>query len=168
LLTVTPEFDTATVAPDKKLVPVRVTFALVPGAAAFGLMEVRVGAPEPMLKWVLPLVPPAVVTVTFTEPDALAEIAKLAVICVELATVTLLTVTPELSTLTVVPDVKFVPVRVTFTFAPDVPALGVIEVSVGAAALIVKATVLVVPAGVLTLTFAELEALAAIANTAVS
>ena len=85
----------------------------------------------------------------------------------ELATLTLLTVTPELSTFSVVPEVKFVPIRVTFTFEPDVPALGVIDVSVGAAALIVKATVLVVPAGVLTLTFAEPEALAVIEKVAV-
>jgi len=80
LVTVTPEFETLIVAPCKKLVPVKVTLALVPGAAALGLMEVSVGAPEPMLNEMLPLVPPPVVTVTFTGPDALAAMAKVAVI----------------------------------------------------------------------------------------
>lgn len=39
---------------------------------------------------------------------------------------------PELSTLTIAPVVKPLPVKVTFTVAPGAPELGLMEVSVGA------------------------------------
>jgi hypothetical protein len=81
-------------------------------------------------------------------------------------TFTLLTVTPGLVTFTVALDPKFVPVRVTLTLAPGAPVLGLIEVSVGRPML--KLTAPLVPAVVVTDTLAEPEALAAIANVAVS
>ena len=75
--------------------------------------------------------PPEVVTLTFADPDALGEIANVAVSWVALMTFTLLTDAPLL-TFTVVPPVtKFVPVNVTLTLVPAVPLVGLIEVSVG-------------------------------------
>ena len=79
-----------------------------------------------------PLVPPLVVIVTFTAPSAaLAAMVSVAVICVGLTTVTLLTAIPVLFVDTVAPDTKFVPVRVTGTLAPWTPLAGLIEVRVG-------------------------------------
>ena len=67
-----------------------------------------------------PLVPPAVVTVTFRAPAAaVLPIAKFAVIEVPLTTLTLLTVTFEpLTAIVVDPLMKFVPVSVTATVVP--------------------------------------------------
>ena len=69
------------------------------------------------MKVCVPLVPPTVVTVTVRSPSAaLAPTAKLAVSDVPLETLTLLTVTSEPLTATVVPSaMKFVPVSVTET-----------------------------------------------------
>ena len=155
------------VEPDTKLLPVKVTFTLPPGGAALGLIEVRVGVSRVTVKLTGLVVPPKVVTVTVAEPDALAAMANVAVICVELTTVTLLTVTPAALTLTVAPGTKLVPVRVTFTLAPGAPVLGLIEVSVVVSGLMVKLTALLVPPAVVTVTLAEPDALAAIANVAV-
>jgi hypothetical protein len=61
-------------------------------------------------------VPPLEVTVTLAAPSAaLAPMLNVAVICVELTTVTPLTAIPLLVVDTVAPDTKFVPVRVTGT-----------------------------------------------------
>src|SRR5262249_39053988 len=80
-----------------------------------------------------PDVPPDVDTVTLRLlADALFPIVNVAVICVALTTVTLLTDTPPPLTATVAPDAKFEPVNVTATAVPCVPELGAIEVSVGA------------------------------------
>ena len=60
--------------------------------------------------------PPLVVTVTLAAPTAaLAPMLNVAVIRVELTTVTPLTAIPLLVVDTVAPDTKFVPVRVTGT-----------------------------------------------------
>ena len=61
-------------------------------------------------------------------------------------TTTLLTVTPVEETVTVAPETKFVPVRVTGTWSPWTPLVGAMAVRVGAAALTVKMTAAVVPA----------------------
>lgn len=75
---------------------------------------------------------------------------------------------PELFTFTVAPEPKFVPVNVTFTVAPGAPELGLSDVSVGAAELIVNVTdPLVPPAAAATVTLAEPEALLAIVRLAV-
>ena len=57
---------------------------------------------------------------------------KVAVICVVLTTVTLLTEIPPPLTATVAPETKFEPVNVTATEVPCVAELGEIEVSTGA------------------------------------
>ena len=58
-------------------------------------------------------------TVTLRAPAvALAAIDKVAVIWVALTTATLLTVTPAEETVTVAPETKFEPVRVTGTVSP--------------------------------------------------
>jgi hypothetical protein len=115
-----------------------------------------------MMRFTGTLVPPEVVTVTLMEPvGALVAMVKVTLICVELMTLTLLTVTPGLLTFTVAPETKLEPVRVTFKLVPAVPLFGLIEVSVGAdsvGGLIVKPTELLVPPGVITVTFAEPEA----------
>lgn len=81
-----------------------------------------------------PLVPPAVVTVTLRAPAAAPlAIVNVVVSDVVLAVVTVPTVTPTPSTLTVVaPAAKFVPVRVTLAALPAVPVDGEIPERVGA------------------------------------
>jgi hypothetical protein len=69
-----------TVAPGAKLAPVRVTFTLAPAVPILGLIEVSMRVGEPIVKVTALLVPPAVVTVTLAEPDAVARMANVAVI----------------------------------------------------------------------------------------
>jgi hypothetical protein len=93
------------------------------------------------------LIPPAVVTVTLCEANAAwASTVNVAVMLVVEETLGLLTVTPKPVILTVVaPTTKYVPVKVTVGALPLTLVLGDIELSVGGAALTVKATVLVEP-----------------------
>ena len=53
-----------TLAPDIKLVPVKVTVALLPWVPLAGEMDVSVGAGALTVKFAVPDVPPAVVTAT--------------------------------------------------------------------------------------------------------
>ena len=94
LLTVTPVEEMATVAPETKFVPVRVTGTLAPRTPLEGAMEVRVGAVAALtVKTAAAVVPPVVVTETLRAPvAAVAEIVSVAVIWVALTTVMLLTV----------------------------------------------------------------------------
>jgi hypothetical protein len=64
LLTVTPVPETATVAPELKFVPAKVTFTAVPGFPLFGDIEVSVGARLLTVNGTVPLVPLLVVTET--------------------------------------------------------------------------------------------------------
>ena len=85
----------------------------------------------------------------------------------ELTTTTLLTVMPALVVATEAPEMKFDPVRVTFVEAPAVALLGVMEVRVGAGALMMKGTGEEAPPEVVTVTSAGPAALAAMAKVAV-
>jgi len=108
-----------------------------------------------MVKVTAPLVPAEVVTVTLAAPVvALLAMVKVAVICVALTTLTLLTDTPLLLVFTVAPETKPVPVSVTGTEVPCSPLLGLTEVSVGITPRMVKVTALLVPAEVVTVTLA--------------
>ena len=81
LLTVMPVEETATVAPARKFVPVRVTGTEAPWMPLEGAMEVRVGAAALTVKTTAAVVPPEVVTVTLRAPGvAVAEIVRVAVI----------------------------------------------------------------------------------------
>lgn len=81
LLTVIPELLTLTVAPEPKLDPERVTFTMLPGDAAFGLIEVSVGAAEPTVNVTAAVAAPVwLVTDTFAVPAALGEMENVAVI----------------------------------------------------------------------------------------
>ena len=84
-------------------------------------------------------------------------------------TVTPLTATPALATLTVAPDRKFAPVKVTDTAAPCTPLLGVMEVRVGPGSeLTLKVTGTLVPTEVVTVTLVgPAGAVAAIVKVAV-
>lgn len=141
-----------------KLVPVKVTVAVVPCAPDVGEIPVRVGGGGfDTVKVREPLVPPAVVTVTFLLLVlALGAITKLAVTWVALTYVTLVTVTPVPLTLTASPAAeKLVPAKVTTaTVFPRNPVFGVIDVSVGAGGLatMVKVTGAVTPPAVVTVT----------------
>src|ERR1700685_3428026 len=107
-----------------------------------------------MVKFSVPLVSPEIVTLTVATPSAApGAMDSVAVIWLELTTVTLLTVTPGLLTFTVAPDEKFLPVKVTVTEVPAAPLAGLIVASVGNGALILNATGEVVPPAVVTLTF---------------
>jgi hypothetical protein len=167
LLTVTPLPLTFTVELAAKFVPVNVTGIFAPCAPLAGLIEVRVGAAVTVN--VTPfVVTPDDVTVTVSPPTAaLAAIAKLAVICVALTTCTLLTVTPLPLTFTVVFPAKFVPVKVTGTFVPCAPVVGLIEASVGAAVTVKVTPFVVTPDDVTVTVSAANVAFAAIANVAV-
>src|SRR5713101_7538934 len=102
------------VCPAMKLVPVSVTGNEVPATPLGGLIEVSVGGEVEealTVKVTVPLVPPAVVTLTFCAPSgAFAAMAKVAVTWVA-ADVTLEIAMP-FSALIVAPE-RFVPVRVT-------------------------------------------------------
>jgi hypothetical protein len=113
-----------------RFVPVRVTLTVVPRNPWIGLIEVSVGPCT--VNETLLLVPPGVVTLTFLVVNpAVAEIVKFAVIVLEFTTVKLGTVTPKPDTVTAVVPSRLVPVRVTATVVPRVPALGLIDVNVG-------------------------------------
>lgn len=171
MLTVMPGLATATVAPETKWSPVKVTTTVAPWVPVEGLTEVTVGAGAVTLKLAALLVPPAVVTVTLVAPtEAPAATVKVAVICVWLTTLTLLTVTPGLATATVAPLVKFVPVSVTGTLPPCGALPGVVEVNVGADGLVTaNGTELLLPLEVDTITSTvSITALLAITSVAVA
>lgn len=117
-------------------------------------MAVSVGAGGLTVNVWAPLVPPAVVTVTSRPPSAAPlPIVKSAVSDVALTTLTLLTVTSDPPTATVVPPaMKFVPVSVTATVFPCTPEAGLSAVSVGVCGLTVNVCVPLVPLAVVTLT----------------
>lgn len=102
------------------------------------------------------LVPAAVLTVVFREErEADRPTRKVAVMVVELTTMTLLTVTPLPLTATVDEGVKLVPVSVTFTTAPRAATFGVSLLKVGFAAtgaVTLNDWATLVPAVVLTVT----------------
>jgi hypothetical protein len=117
LLTVMP-LPALTVIPARNPVPVSVTLTLLPWAPAAGLTADNVGAGGITVNVAAPLVPPAVVTVTFLAPSAAPEaIANVAVALNPEATLTLVTVMP-LPALTVIPVRKDVPVNVMLTLLP--------------------------------------------------
>jgi hypothetical protein len=168
-LTVIPLLPGLTVAPVTKLVPVTVTGTVAPCAPLFGLAAVRVGAGGFTVNDTPLLVPPFVVTVTLLAPvAAVPEIVKVAVICVALDTVTLLTVIPLLPGFTVAPLTKLVPVSVTATAVPCAPLFGLTVVRVGAGGVTVNGTPLLVPPAVVAVTLlAPVAAVPEIVNVAV-
>jgi hypothetical protein len=108
------------------------------------------------------LVPPGVVTVTFLAVRAAPfVIAQFAVTEVEVATIPR-QVTPPPAIVTAVAPVRLVPVSVTGTVVLCVPVIGAIEVSVGAGGgagpFTVNVTALLVPLGVVTVTFLAVSA----------
>ena len=112
-----------------KQVPVNVTDTFAPGAPLLGAIEFNVGSTA---KETLLLVPAWVETVTGPVPPLRqTAILNTAVICVEDATTTLLTLMPSGAVTVVPPGTKPVPVKVTWTVAPSVPLLGLMELSVG-------------------------------------
>src|SRR5712692_10293376 len=127
-----------------------------------------------MLKVCDPLVPLGVVTVI--RPLGLTAsppMVNVAVICVELTTVTfVIMIASALELIVVWPAMKFVPVSVTPTAVPAIPQLGLSPVSVGAPAeaeLTVNVTPLLVPPAVVTLTLCPpTGAPAVMANVAVT
>jgi hypothetical protein len=126
-------------APAVKKEPARVTENEEPVKPELGLMEASVGGAAFTVNGTVEEVPPELETVTLNVPAvALAAITKFAVICEALTTTTLVTVTPGLETVTLEPDIKLAPARVTGTVAPWLPADGVTEVRDGAGGLTVK------------------------------
>ena len=103
------------------------------------------------MKVCVPLVPPAVVTVTVRAPKANGDHIdhKLAISDVALITVTLVTLTSPPTTATVVAStIKLVPVSVTATVVPRKPSFGETLVNVGAGGrVIVKVCPPLVPSG---------------------
>ena len=103
------------------------------------------------------LAPPPVTTPILIEPSAAPKVlVMVAVMVVLLTTTTLLMVTPVAAgvTTTVAPVTKFVPVSVTFWNVPRTSVAGAMDVNVGAGgAITVNVPALVVPAGVVTVTF---------------
>jgi hypothetical protein len=104
LLTTREELLTFTLGPSTKLVPVRVIVTAAFWAPLEGLTDVSVGAGGTTENDAAAVVPPAVVTVTFAVPNAaVADTVNVAVICVALTTVELLTATPGLLIFSVAP-----------------------------------------------------------------
>ena len=75
-----PELLELTVASEEKFAPARVIVTALPGEPELGLIRIRVGASGLIVKLTVPLVPPAVVTLMFDDPVALAAMDKVAVI----------------------------------------------------------------------------------------
>lgn len=140
-----------------RLVPVKVTGTVVPRSPVSGLIEVSVAPSTVKGTELLAAAAPATLTVTLWAAvvEAVAEMVKVALSDVGLATVTVLTVIPPPETATVVsPATKLVPVSVTGTTEPRAPVGGLIEVSVGVGGIVtVKATALLTPPGAVTVTF---------------
>ena len=136
-------------------VPLIVTGTLVPFAPVAGVIPVNTGTVNVYVT--VPLVPPGVVTLMVLAPRAAVDVlVRVALMVVEFTTVTPLTVMPVVPvTFTVVPVVvKLVPVRTTATLSPRRPDAGEINVRVGTSGLTtVKVTALLVPLGVVTVTF---------------
>ena len=116
-----------------------------------------------------PVTPPDVVTVTPPDPGgALAAIVNVAVICVPLATTTLLTVTPA-GAFTAAPATKLLPFSVTATAVPATPDEGLTPVSPGGGGTMVKPAAGEVPPAVVTVTVMDPSgAVGGIVNVAVS
>jgi len=148
--TVTPVPLTATLAPETKFVPVKVTAAAVPCLPLEGDIETRDGVPALTVKFTVPEVPPEVVTDTVRAPSVAPDaMVKFAVMVEALTTLTCDTVTPVPLTATVAPDTKFVPVNVTAVAVPCLPLVVEIDASDGVA-LTVKLMVPEVPPEVVT------------------
>jgi hypothetical protein len=82
LLTVTPVPETVTPVAPVKLVPLIVTGTEVPLDPEVGLIELTVGLPRTVKAEFRVVLPPVVVTTTFSDPvDAVAEIVRVAVSC---------------------------------------------------------------------------------------
>jgi len=157
-LWLTPPPEIPTVAPLVKFVPVSVTGTDVPRVPEVGLIEVRVGGGAfTMVNVTLLVVPEGVTTDTFRAVRlAPAEIVNVAVTVESFTTVKPLAVTPPPDTFTAVAPVSRVPVRVTETDVPLAPEAGAIEVRV--APVTVKGSLLLVPPGLVTLTFLDVRA----------
>jgi hypothetical protein len=152
---VTPLADAFTAVAPVRLVPVRVTAGAVPCVPDVGAIEVSVGAAtdEFTVNVTVLLVPTGVVTLTVWAPVvALAAIVQVALTEVAVGVPVIVQVTPLADTFTAVAPVRLVPVRVTAGAVPCVPDVGAIEVSAGPVPT-VNVTLLVVPPGVVTLTF---------------
>jgi len=132
----------------------------VPRSAETGLIDVKAG-PVIANGRVL-LAPPGVVTPTLIEPIAAAAVLLMvAVMVVVLPTATLLIETPVAGGLmtTFEPVTKLVPVRVTLTGLPRNSDGSEIDVSIGAGgAVTMKVMALLVPEGVVTVTFLAVRA----------
>jgi hypothetical protein len=139
-LTAIPGPAATEVTPGTKFVPVSVTVSVVPGGASSGSMLISVGGGTSTVNVWVPLVPPAVATVTVRFPGAArGSIVKVAVSAVEVATTTSLTETPPPLTVTeVAPATKVVPVTATVMDVPRTPVDGVRLTSVGTGGLTVN------------------------------
>lgn len=145
-----------------KPVPVRVTGTAVPRRPKFGLIEARVGVPGlTTVKATGLLVPAGVVIVTFLAVSvAVGEMVSVVVAISErppgpppTVTTGAVAVTPPPETVTAVAPAKLVPLSVTGTLVPLAPALGEMEVRSPGGMITVNVTALLVPAGVVTVTF---------------
>jgi len=153
LLAVTPVPETAIAVVPVRPVPVRVTATVVPLTPLPGETTLRVGAGGfTTVNVTAFVVPPGAVTVTLrAESVAAAVMTKLAVIVVSFTTVKVLTVTPVPATVMLVAPVRPAPVSVTAAVVPLTPLPGETALRVGAST--VKVTELLVPPGVVTVTF---------------
>jgi len=120
--------------------------AAPPAVSPFGLSEVMVGAGLLTVKVFAVDVPPpgaGLVTVTLTDPAVVTSAAgTVTTNCVELCDVSVSTLAPKF---TMELAIKFVPVSVIVTPAPNVVLVGLIEVRVGATLLTVKVCAVDVP-----------------------
>lgn len=154
-LTVMPPPDTLIAVVPVNPLPVSVIGTVPSRLPEAGAIEVSTG--PLMANGRVLLAPPAVITPILTAPTgAVVLLLKVAVMVVGFWTTTLLMLKPDTAGVatTVDPVTKFVPVRVTSVEMPRNSELGAMDVNVGAAgAMTVKVTALLVPAGVVTVTF---------------
>lgn len=158
---VTPAPDIVTAVAPLRSVPVRVTGTVVPRTPVLGATEVNVG-PVTANAAVRVAVPKGVVTLTFlvvSPAPAVITQDALTVVAVGVPEMVQVILPAAPLMVTAVAPLRLVPVRVTGTVDPRAPDVGLIDVSVGTdAAVTVNCTVLVVPAGVVTLTVLPVRA----------
>ena len=152
-LTVTPVPETVTLLAPVRLVPVKVTVTLVPWRPVVGAIVVKVGAGGATTEMLRELLaPPVPVTLMLRVPPVVPiGTVYVAVIVVVPVRTKLDMVTPVGLILSPVAPPRFVPVTVNVPVVPRTSVEGTTDVIVGRST--VKVTVLLVPPGVVMLTF---------------
>ena len=131
--TVIPEPTFTELVPETKFIPVKTTLSVCPCTPRVGDIENKSTMGPPTVNVCEPDVPPPVLVTEKLRIPGVADglIVRFAVICVELFTVVEFTAIPEPTFTELTPEMKFDPVKITFSVCPGTPLVGTIDVNVG-------------------------------------